>query len=266
MIIDDLEGKQVEIPLHDHEGYIQDYLEHLSKSDKHLAQKLIDMGLPSEGYFRLTTTPGDNYGAAFKDFTVKSFATLLGNLDDLDPSSLGGMHNLSGPDVWRVWRIWLMDIFHEGFESHIRYVWNQATGGGVVTIENINTDLQTAKNNRIKSTVRSVIPKLERLLPGLKIIEVAKARSRGRIRGSGKLDNVDDDSLIDIYAYLWAKSQRDNLDPPTQYDLAGWLGVDRSTVWRRIEGQLDWDELREKGKERAKDISFEKLEEFLKQI
>lgn len=275
-------------------GRLPDYWRHLENRDRLLAQRLKDVGLPLDGFFILTKTSGSYYGSAYKDFTVMSLGVLLGPVDEIDFNNLKGivhvgdggliyskvrflqhLHrqgiiDLSRTQALRVretqlaWRVWYMDVKREGMDSCIRYIWKQESNLAFVTIENINSDLQhSILKNGLGNATNSVITQLERLLPGLKLIEIEETK-KGRHLGSGNLDNVDDDDLIDIYAYLWAKHQHDNLKAPNQYDLAGWLGVDRTTVWRRLKDGMPWAEIKKKGKERAKTIPLEKLQEALK--
>jgi hypothetical protein len=171
------------------EGDIKNYLEHLSRKDKYLAMRLKAMGLPSEGDFRLTSTPANKHDPAYKaykKFAVKTFAVLVGNLDEIDFDNLPGQLHISvSGQLSPVWRVWLLDITRDDMNAYIRYMWNGHTNGAVVTIENINSDLQSSLiSNGQGHAARSVIEQLKHLLPGLKILEIEETK-RGRRRGSG---------------------------------------------------------------------------------
>lgn len=201
-----MKAKTVEIPPVDWEGSLQDYVQMLSKKYKHITEKLRTVGVPSEGYCHSTTTRGDVFvrGSAYKDFTVTSLAVLVGNQDDLDPYSSDGILHLTvaqgvaltretRPEDHKVWRVWLMDITRNGSDSFIEYAWDDAASGGRVTIENINTALiMSNERNGPGRATSDVIAQLKRLLPGLRLIELAEGQ-RGRPKeGSGWFRNIKD--------------------------------------------------------------------------
>jgi hypothetical protein len=233
-----MESKKRQIPIPYDRGFLQKYWDFLGRGDKLLAKRLRDAGVPQYGhyihYIRIETS-GSSYGQPFKNFTVQSFSVLLGNAEDININNYGGILHASGNEVdgiRRFWQVWLMDVQFKGMRSFIRYIWNQPSNGGLVTIENINSDLQKALNkNGIGQSTGIVVGQLAHLLPGLKIIQMEESKG-GRSLDSGKLDNLTHEDLVGIYAYLWAYHQNKNLPPPNLGDLEAYLDVERTTFYR----------------------------------
>ncbi len=153
-------------------------------------------------------------------------------------------------------RIWRKRAYSLGSDSFEEEVYHPYQSGWEKVIRNIRYIPDYFFNKKL----------LESLVAASKSQLKMRATHRGRNPESGKLDNMNIEDLIDIYAYLWAKHQQIGVIAPTQYDLAAYLGVDRTTVWRRIKTDLNWQELKSQGKERAQTLPLNKLEKEISQL
>lgn len=185
--------KTIQIPPPRWEVSVQDYIEHLSEKDPEVLERLKAFGFPSQGLCRLSETPGEVYGRAYKGFTVHTAAVLLGNKKDLPRESFSGiMHGDIVDNVERAWRIWLMDVVRNepDQDSLIRCIWNEPRDGSHITIEYIHNDFHRhTKPGRSGNATRIVMAQLKHLLPGLRIITF---ELMGRPEGSGWFKGVKD--------------------------------------------------------------------------
>lgn len=234
-----MERKKIAQPAPRWMGTLQEYRAEFLKGDSAFERRITDAGVPLDGSCIVSETPGANYDNRFKDFSVMSFAVLLGSLNhDFYRDDRGGIFHFQQDKVKStvvlVWRVWWMKVAHANCESYFQYLWNEPRGLAQVTIEDIHCDLQLSLDaNGLGRAYSRVLGQLELLLPGLEIIEESEvSSSRGRHVGSGNLANLTLEELATSYAYVGIMNASDGRPAPTDVELAAYLNVDRVTLWR----------------------------------
>lgn len=236
-----LSAKRQRISAPDQQGSFLDFWGPLNQEDPVFARKMLALGLPLKGRYALSSTPGELYGKAYKDFTVLTLSFFLGKVNELDATSAYGIFTVSGDEdepFKHVWQVCFMEISRKGVDSVIRYLWDRNHFQSLVSIDNINSDLHSSINNGTEHVASDSIAKLKRLLPGLKIIEMEEKRP-GRPRKTVS-DSAKQDFLNRLKA-SYRKLQEIDGSPPAQIDVASEMNISCSTLRRRLrEFGISW--------------------------
>lgn len=224
------------------------------------------LGMPKKHRRMRLVMVGGEFATRFKDYTIELFGLVANDADSYPyPSKsypfygLGkyyvlGHNGYNGPPAGDklVLHVWSERFFWHQYPAFVQEIWDPQQDAWLIKLWNLES---VPEKQRIGCG--------EHLIRGLQLdVDID---SRGRPPG-GQLENAESQDLVDLYAYLWIDRQTRGEGPPTQYEMTGYLGVDRSTLYRRLRQKaMSWSELKSEGHARAEGLDPAARERLLKE-